>query len=280
MEQPKSNPLKNYFRQYKMYIRLPSGTSYYKPNVVEFTEGGELGILAMTGRDELILKNPDALLNGEALVEVISSCVPGVKNPRLLLSNDIDALMTAIKAATYNDKIETDVACPNCGHVNSFKVDLEHVVNGMTYLDPEYVVNLSNGLSVFVKPYGFNEVLTLLHVQFEQSKITKNLANDRVSENEKIKIFGVSFTELAKVTYHLIANSIVRVVNEADGIDVSSPEHIREFLHNIEKHDIDQISEMIDHINRVGIEKQFPATCEKCNHEWKSEIDFNPVNFS
>lgn len=280
MEQAKFNPLKNYFRQYKMYIRLPSGTGYYKPGVVDFTESGELGILAMTGRDELILKNPDALLNGEALVEVIGSCVPGVKDPRQLLSNDIDALMTAIKTATYNDKIETEVACPACGHENSFKVNLQHVLDTMTYLEPEYVVNLSNGLSVFVKPYGFNEVLTLLHVQFEQSKITKNLANDRVSENEKIKIFGVSFTELTKVTYHLIAKSIVRVVNEADGVDVSSPEHIQEFLHNIEKHDIDQISEMIDQINCVGIEKQFDAVCEKCQHTWKSELDFNPVNFS
>lgn len=280
MEQAKFNPLKNYFRQYKMYIRIPSGTSYYAPNVVEFTEGGELGILAMTGRDELILKNPDALLNGEALVEVIGSCVPGVKNPRALLSNDIDALMTAIKTATYNDNIETDVVCPACGHTNNFKVDLQNVLDGMTYLEPEYVVNLSNGLSVFVKPYGFNEVLTLLQVQFEQSKITKNLTNEKISENEKIKIFGVSFTELSKVTYHLIANSIVRVVNEAAGIDVRSSEHIREFLYNIDKHDIDQISEMINEINRVGVQKQFDASCEKCNHTWKSEIDFNPVNFS
>ena len=60
------NPLKQYFRAIKMYLKIPSGTSYYSPDVITFTDGGEVGVLPMTGNDELILKNPDALLNGEA----------------------------------------------------------------------------------------------------------------------------------------------------------------------------------------------------------------------
>jgi hypothetical protein len=94
--QPAANPLKNFFRQYKLFIRLPSGDQYYPDGTVDYNASGEVGIMAMTGQDELILKNPDALLNGEALVQVISSCVPAVRNVRALLTNDIDALITAI----------------------------------------------------------------------------------------------------------------------------------------------------------------------------------------
>ena len=40
------------------------------------------------------------------------------------------------------------------------------------------------------------------------------------------------------------------------------------------------ISNIVTEINKIGIRRTFTAKCEKCNHEWESEIDFNPVNFS
>lgn len=276
----KNNPLKGYFRQYKAYIKLPSAGGYYNKNTLTLNESGEVGILPMTGKDELMLKNPDALLNGEALVEVISSCVPAVKNPRQLLSNDIDALITAIKAVTFDDKIETEAACPSCGHSNSFKVNMNHSLDNMSYLDPEYVVNLPNGLSVFVKPYGFNEVIAGFHAQFEQSKIAKNLNNDSKTDEEKIKILGTSLKELTIVTYRLIASSVIKIVDESKNINVDNPAFIKDFLNNAEKSDIDLISDTITKINKIGIQRTFFASCEKCKHEWTTEMDFNPVNFS
>lgn len=278
--QTKINPLKQYFRQFKLWLKLPSGTSYYPPGVINFSELGEVGVMPMTGRDELILKNPDALLNGESLIEVIKSCVPGVSNPRILLTNDIDALITAIRYATYNDSLETELSCPSCGHSNLFKLDLQYSLDNMTYLEPEYVINLDSGLSVFVKPYAFPELLSGLHAQFEQSKLTRAIENQSITDDQRIKLFSTAFKELSNVTFNLMCNSVIRVVDESRGIDVNDREFIRDFLFNIEKKDIDLISNLIKEINQVGIKRSFAARCEKCNHEWESEIDFNPVNFS
>lgn len=276
----KNNPLKGYFRQYKAYIKLPSAGGYYNKNTLTLNESGEVGILPMTGKDEIILKNPDALLNGEALIEVISSCVPAVKNPRQLLSNDIDALITAIKAVTFDDKIESESTCPACNHTNSFKVNMNYALDNMTYLDPEYVVNLPSGLSVFVKPYGFNEVVNGLRAQFEQSKITKNLLDESKSEEQKIKILGMSIKELTLITYQLLTSSVIKIVDESKNINVDNPAFIKDFLNNVEKSDIDLISETLTKINKIGIQRTFTASCEKCKHEWTTEMDFNPVNFS
>lgn len=281
MEQTvKQNPLKGFFRQFKLYMKLPSGTSYYPEGTLEFTDLGEIGIMPMTGKDELILKNPDALLNGQALIEVISSCVPAVKNPRMLLANDIDAIITAIRYATFNDKLETEITCPNCGHENLFKLDLQYALDNMSYLDPEYVVNLDSGVSVFVKPYGFPELLRGLHAQFEQSKISRAIESETISEEQRMKMFTTAFTQLSIVTYDLMLNSVVKVVNEQAGVNVTEKEFIKEFLQNIDKKQVDQISDMIKMINQIGIKKLFTAKCDKCEHEWESEIDFNPVNFS
>lgn len=274
------NPLKQYFRQFKLYLKLPSGTSYYQPDAVQFTDSGEVGVLPMTGKDELALKNPDALLNGEALIEVITSCVPAVKNPRVLLTNDIDALITAIRFATFNDSLETNLRCPSCSHENSFKLDLQYALDNMEYLESEYVVNLESGVSVFVKPYAFPDLLKTLHSQFEQSKIARAIENDTLSDLQRTEIFAKAFKEVSTLTYELLLNSIVKVVDETNNINVSNKPHIKEFLYNIDKKSIDKIADVLKEINNIGIKRTFIAKCDACNHEWENEIDFNPVNFS
>lgn len=274
------NPLKGYFRQFKLYIKLPSGTTYYPPGSVAFSDTGEIGIMPMTGKDELILKNPDALLNGEALVEIIKSCAPGISNPKMLLTNDIDTIITAVRYATYNDALETELSCPDCGHQNLYKLDLQYSLDNMTYLDPEYVVNLENGLSVFVKPYSFPELLKGLHAQFEQSKLAKAIESESISEEQRLKMFSTAFKELSVITYDLMVNSVVKVVDESNNINVTDKANIKEFLQNIDKKSSDLISDLIKEINLIGIKRTFKAKCEKCEHIWESEIDFNPVNFS
>lgn len=275
-----SNPLKQFFRQFKMYLKIPSGTSYYKPGIIEFTDKGEIGILPMTGQDEMTLKNPDALLNGEALIEVLTSCVPAVKQPRALLTNDIDALITAIRYATYNDSLETDLKCPKCGHDNNFKLDLQYALDNMTELEPEYVINLDSGLSVFVRPYAFPELLKALHAQFEQTKMKRAFENSDMEDKKKSELLTKSFKELAIIKFDLMTAGVVKVVNESQGINVTEPKFIREFLQNIDKKSADKVGDLIDEINQIGIKRSFTAKCEKCNHEWESDIDFNPVNFS
>lgn len=281
MEQTsQQNPLKQYFRQFKLYLKIPSGSTYYTPDQVQFTDGGELGVLPMTGKDELSLKNPDALLNGEALIEVIKSCVPGVKNPRALLTNDIDALITAIRFATFNDSLETVLHCPKCSHENTFKLDLQYALDHMEYLDPEYVVNLDSGVSVYVRPHSFPDLLKGLHMQFEQNKLTRSIENELLSDDERTALVGKAFKEMAIITYGLVLNSVVKVVDESNNVNVTNKEHIKEFLFNIDNKSSEKISELIKEINNIGIKRTFVAKCDKCEHEWDSEIDFNPVNFS
>lgn len=280
MDQQRQNPLKTYFRQYKLYMKLPSGTSYYPPGAIQFTDNGEVGVMAMTGKDEIILKNPDALLNGEAIVEVISSCVPAVKNPKILLTNDIDALITAIRYATYDDKLETEIMCPSCSYNNNFKLDLQYALDNMTYLESEYVINLDTGLTIFIRPYNFPDLLKGLHSQFEQSKITKLLEKENISDEARLKLMGEVYKNMSVITYDLISNSIVKIVDESKDINVSDREFIREFLQNVDKKIVDEISELVTKINNIGVKKTFVAKCSECSHEWDHDIDFNPVNFS
>ena len=62
------NPLSSFYRAPKLYAKLPSLGKYYSEDIIEMPDSGELPVFAMTANDELLMKNPDALLNGEAVV--------------------------------------------------------------------------------------------------------------------------------------------------------------------------------------------------------------------
>ncbi|HEY6437532.1 MAG TPA: hypothetical protein VIY47_13150, partial [Ignavibacteriaceae bacterium] len=275
-----NNPLKQYFRQFKLFLKIPSGTTYYKPADVQFTDGGEIGVMPMTGSDELILKNPDALLNGEAILAVIKSCVPSIKTPKLLLTNDIDAIITAIRYATFNDALESEIDCPKCGHHNTYTLDLQYALDNMTYLEEDYVVNLESGLSVFVKPYSYPEVMKSAHAEFEKNKLLRALQSETLSDDKRAEIFNKAFRDISVTKFDLLGNSIIKIVDESNNIDVQDKIHIKDFLQNIDKKSVDQISDLINEINNIGIKRTFTAVCAECQHNWEDTIDFNPVNFS
>ena len=103
-----SNPLINAYRKPTLYINLPSGGKYYNP-APKLSVDKELAVYAMTARDELITKTPDALFNGEASVSLIESCCPDIPNPRQIPVNDLMVIMLAIRQASYGTEIEVEV---------------------------------------------------------------------------------------------------------------------------------------------------------------------------
>ena len=106
-----ANPLNKYFRQASIYVSLPSGTNY-PTSVVTPSETGELGIMPMTAKDEIRFKTPDALMNGQGVVDVIESCVPNIKDAWQIKSYDLDTVLVAIRVATYGETMEINFTVP------------------------------------------------------------------------------------------------------------------------------------------------------------------------
>ena len=101
-----TNPLHKYYRQPSIYIKLPSGGRYYPKEVFTPTETGEIPILPMTAKDELTFKTPDSMINGQATVDVIKSCVPNLLDPWKMVNYDTDAVLLAIRIATFGETMQ------------------------------------------------------------------------------------------------------------------------------------------------------------------------------
>ena len=100
MATKKVNPLQGYLRSPKLYILLPSQGKFSKLDTASEISG-ELPIYPLTSMDETLLRNPDALLNGESLVTVIKSCT-GISDVYNLSTNDVDVILLAAFLSPLN----------------------------------------------------------------------------------------------------------------------------------------------------------------------------------
>mgnify|MGYP003316542999 CR=1 FL=1 len=133
-----SNPLQKHFRQPKIYIKLPSGGLYYPEDSVTIPESGELPVMAMTAKDELALKTPDALLSGQATVDLIHSCMPNIKNAWVMPSLDIDACLIAIRIASNGEHMTISATAPNTKEPVDYTIDLRQVLDRYTNATVSY----------------------------------------------------------------------------------------------------------------------------------------------
>ena len=104
--------LAQFYRQPEIYITLP-GSQFYPEDVLEITASGEIPIFPMTAKDDIIIKTPDALISGEAVVNVISSCVPAIKDPWKMPASDVDFVLIAIRIASFGNEMLLDYTCTN-----------------------------------------------------------------------------------------------------------------------------------------------------------------------
>ena len=225
------NPLASFMRQPKIYIKLPSNGNFWAPGALQMPASGELPVFSMTAKDELMLKVPDALLNGQAVVDVIEHCIPCIKNAWEIPSIDLDVILIAIRIATYGEKMTLPI------HDNidiEYDVDLRMVLDSLLEnISWDSAIPVSNDLTVFVKPINYQKLSKSAIQTFETQKILQIANNDAVSEEDKIKIFKESFKKLTEVTVDVVTNSVYRIDGSQGSTD--NPLFIKEFIDNTDK---------------------------------------------
>lgn len=283
----KHNPLSAYFRAPKLYTPIPSRGKFYTPDVVEMPENGELPVFPMTARDEMIMKNPDALLNGEAVSEVIRSCVPNVKNVKRMMSSDVDVLLVAIQGATYGDDIDIKATCPKCNQEQEVVASVEAAIQSMAILEKSYQVE-HQGLIVEIRPFTYDSTISAGIANFQSTRSLQSLG-DIQDEMQRLKVFNENFVKIAALNFKLIADSVASVtLPDVDGDQqvVTDRAHILEFMENTDSRLGKQVEEKIKEINKIGINHEMSVVCStpECavdgeNFVFTSSVNFDPVNF-
>jgi hypothetical protein len=272
--------LSKFYRNPKLYISLPSGKNFYSNDVLEYAnEDSEVGILPMTAHEELLFKNPDALLNGSAVDVVLKMCA-GVKLPNEMLAGDVDVILAAIRVASYGDKVDITYTCPNneCKHANDLMLPLSNALQSFKPLSKLNVVNTDSGLTIFINPPTLAQSKLKLKADFEAKKMIKSISNE-VDEEVKLNIFSNSFNIIAQNNIRMLVQSVSKIIKEDEEIEVTDKQEIADFLENSEISIISKIDKKLEDISNYGINNKFKVKCSKCETEWEEEYDFNLSSF-
>lgn len=260
--QSQNNPLVSFMRQPKIYIRLPSNGDFWPQNSLVQTETGEFPVYSMTAKDELMLKIPDAVMNGQAVVDVIQHCIPNIKNAWHIPSIDLDVILIAIRMATYGEKMKAPI---NIGEDVEFEyhVDLREVMDSlMSQISWDPVVPINDDLTVFVKPLNYKQISESAVKTFETQKILQIANNDDLKEEDKIRAFKESFNKLTEVTIGIIEKSIFRI-DSSEG-STSNSSHISEFIANADKEIFNKVQQHLENLKEINAIKPMtlPVTDE------------------
>jgi hypothetical protein len=273
-----SNPLKQYFRKPGIWIKLPSQGNFYKDKPRDFNDMGEIPIYPLTAKDELMLKNADALLNGSAITQMITSCAPSITDPMSMPAIDLDAILVGIKRCTYGENSDITCTCPACAAENEASINLNHIISTIKVVNKLEPVEFDNGIKVVIKPVTVTNLLSLNWVQFEQIRNIQIAEQNNADETTKVNLMQKSYQLLTEKNIEIVGSCIDSVLLP-DGISVTDSENIRDWITDLSKPDFAKIEESIMNTSAMGIDKEFSIICKSCNNEFKSSLDLNPTTF-
>jgi hypothetical protein len=95
------------------------------------------------------------------------------------------------------------------------------------------IVPVNDNLTVFVQPLNYKQLSSAALKTFETQKIMQVVNDEKISEDEKLRLFKESFKKLSDATLSTISDSINKIESSEGSTD--NPEFIKEFVDNIDK---------------------------------------------
>jgi len=274
------NPLKHLYRSKTVYVQLPSKGKFYK-KPPKFSVDGEIGVMPMTTNDELKLKSPDALFNGEAMFDMLQSCVPDIENPREIPACDLDVLVFAIRIATSGDEMEISSECPHCEKTHEYEVNLTRFMASAKEMELDPTVQIDENTTVHVRPYSLESRMKTQIQQFHAYRMESMLNGGDISQDRKVELFNDALAAASSISVELVASNITKVELKSgeDVTNVEEYDHIYQWVMNMDSNTYKKIIGHIRKLSDANIEKEVVLNCAGCNKEYRSDIDLDPTNF-
>lgn len=255
----KANPLLTRAKIPGETFALPSrGIFYNEGELDETVKDGEVIVNPMVTMDEIILRTPDKLLNGTAIIDVFNHCIPQILKPLNLLAKDVDYLMICLRKVSYGDAYELAYKhdCKDAKE-HTYLIELDKYIRQSnpikkTSLKKDYSLTLPNGQHIQMMPPRYWRVL-----EFYQSYNEENASVEELSDR--------------------LFKSIVSMIISVDKVE--EKEFIDEWIRQIPAGYMGKISEKIASASKWGPDLTAEFKCRDCGNDVSTEISLNPIDF-
>lgn len=269
--------LKKYRRQPKLQVDLPSRGEYYPPNALYENQNTDIPVFSMTPNDEIAFKTPDALINGEATVATIKSCIPTIVDPWSIPTIDIDTVLVAIRIASYGGSMTVNRVCGDCGTENQYEIPLSSYLD--SYLTKTFVNQLPIDNFIFhLRPLNYREFTNnqkrLLGIRRSLNTI---IINKDMDDEQKGKAMDPLYMELARAQLDSIYASIVGI--EVEGELEQNKQEIADFLENNDNKFIAAVKQQIEENFKTWSAPMHKVSCTNCEKEDEMQVTLDTSDF-
>ena len=239
-------------------------------------QNGELPVYPMTAIDEISYRTPDALFNGQAVINVIESCVPNIKDAGQIPNTDLNALLVAIRIASYGHAMDIASTCPSCKNEDEFSVDLRVLLDNLA--SPDYANAMDLGdLQITFRPSTYEEQNKSALEQFEKQKVLQQVTENNTSEEERGKLLAESLRQITELTINLISKNIAAI--QIPGAVVTDIDQIKEFLYQCDRNVFKQIRDHVIDLTQQAQIKPLDVECTECSNKYTQEINLDMTSF-
>jgi hypothetical protein len=270
------NPLKQFFRQPAIYLSLPSRGQFWPQGSIDLPQNLEVPVYPMTAIDEITYRTPDALFNGQAVVNVIQSCVPSIRDAWAIPATDLNAILIAIRIASYGHNMDISTVCPSCANEEDYAVDLRPMLNNIKF--PDFNNHTTYGdLEISFHPMNYHNQNEVNQANFEQQKMIQSIQGSSLKEEEKVVALNDALKKITELTINALKWSIasIRTPNSL----VTEPEFIHEFLTNCDRKMFIDIRDKIVELRQTSELPPLNIECTECSNKYTQVLNLDQASF-
>jgi hypothetical protein len=213
---------------------------------------------------------------GTAVVNVIQSCIPNIKNAWEAPSVDVNAILVAIRIASYGHEMELSSQCPKCDTVDDYGIDLRVMLDHLTC--PDYNAPLNFGdLEFSFHPMTYKNQNETNQFQFEQQRAIQQIPQLEIPDSAKIEMLNQALQKITALTVSALKHSISSI--KTPTALVTDIDHIEEFLNNCDRAMFVKIRDHIIKLRESSEFKPVEITCANCTHEYKQQLTLDQTSF-
>lgn len=268
-----NNPLLRTLRLPGETVVLPSKALFYKNGEVAnevITSGGEIYVQPMTTYEEILMKTPDMLFTGQAIVQTFARCIPQIYNPLELLAADVDFLLIVLRKVSFGSQITVnyDHGCDG-SKIHEYAINLNQFIKQTIYADPASILGmfeytLPNGQTVNMQPFRFKDVLDI-----SQIAVNEPTGDDVTDADRAVYISGL----LTAGTKPAVKSVI------ADGEEITDLAFIEEWVTSLPVLWVKELSQAIETANKWGANSKVVVQCMDCGESMEIQVPLNPQSF-
>ena len=259
-----------------VYVTLPSKGRWYSGDL-ELSVDGEIEIFPLKAKDELRLKSPDALFNGEALISVLENVVPGIPHIADMPLADQNVIMCGAYLATYGNDYTLSITCPKCQSVKEYGVDLSRMLTQSRDYANETIVS-TNKYKIYLKPTNLTTRNVIAMNQFATT-IQQAQVEETSSDVDKIKALTVIFEATLAQNFDLIVKMIDYIIDKESGEKITDTNQIVDIAESLNKRSYDKLFESATKMNEAGVDTSMKVTCTDCENQFESTVNLDPTSF-